>query len=82
LTAGSLCLIHHRRDCRDGETERFARRTLAASPGWRYRTAPAFSCIEASLERHADAIVGTAFIVVGGLVAADAAIRLDLLPTS
>ncbi|GAA1530582.1 GAP family protein [Brevibacterium picturae] len=47
-----------------------------------HRTASAFTRIEASLERHTDAIVGTVFIVVGGLVAADAAIRLDLLPTS
>lgn len=46
------------------------------------RTASAFARIEASLERHADAIVGTVVVVVGGLVAADAAIRLDLLPTS
>lgn len=45
------------------------------------RAAPIVARLEALLERHADAIVGTVLIVVGGLLALDAATRLDLFPS-
>lgn len=45
------------------------------------RAAPVLARLEALLERHADAIVGTVLIVVGGLLALDAATRLDLFPS-
>ncbi|MFC6356963.1 GAP family protein [Luethyella okanaganae] len=44
------------------------------------RVSPLFELLERWLERHADVVIGTVLMAVGGLLAADAAIRLDLLP--
>lgn len=41
---------------------------------------PLLGRLEQWLDRHTNAVLGTVLIVVGGLLAADAALRLDLLP--